>query len=142
MNKLVKLFGTYATTNAQTIGWPSSLESLYSGYSKMDVLLNVRQISGGNVSVTIQEEFPQQTVMGTSIGTTYLTTAKINGAISSSGVYVMTYEDNNAQIGTPYGSPSTGKNFLLGKGQAKRVVVNAAGLTSMIMDIIMIFYQD
>jgi hypothetical protein len=146
MTKSVILFGTQQSTPTATMSWPSAVQTMYGAYDRMDILLNVRYIAGGNIStVTVQEEFPQSPWVGglSAGGSSMLTTAKITTAISAIGVYGLFNGDASSQTGTVYTLGSSFKNTMLGKGQNKQIVINTTGqVTSLVVDVIGVFYGN
>ena len=129
------LWGTATSTNAETITWPSTIGSgLFSEFSKMDVVLNVRTFAGGGqVTFLIQEGFP----CGGG-GTSFLTTARLLLPITTTGVYYLT-NDTNPLTGVYANGASA--QMMMGMGSVKVVVTAPNSMTAYTADIVAVFYN-
>jgi len=144
MIKTIRYFGYTTTTGIVNVNWPDNLEgSLMSEYAKMDVICNVLTLAGTNPVVTfyVKEQFPLGT--GTGVGTTYVITGQTSGAISTTGMYVITHDTSNAT--NNYASPSTKDNPLMGKGGKKMITAHSTPtgtfVTAFYADFAIVFYN-
>lgn len=94
-------------------------------FGQMDVVINVRTLTGTSITFSIQELID---------GTTYMETGK-SSAITATGVYVL----NFTQVPSSNLTNTMGPFPVMGRGFQKRVVTTASSLSGLAADIYFIF---
>jgi len=127
------LFTNTTNTSGETITQGADVAWLEAvqGFAKMDVVINVKTLSGTSPTITVS-------VQEVIDGTVYLETAK-SGALSATGVYALANEVSpNTNV-----TKSIGPFPMCGKGANKRIVTTIGGTTSAVSaDIYFIFFED
>lgn len=133
MKKRKILFTTSTAAAGETItqGLNTDWQMAVAGYNKMDVIINVKTLSGTSptVTVSIQEQFN---------GTDFLETAK-SAALSGIGAVGLAQQTLPSATTTKI----TGAFPMLGKGDLKRVVTTAGGTVGAIsVEVWFVFFED
>lgn len=133
MKKRKVLFATSTAAAGETItqGLNVDWQMAVYGYNKMDVIINVKTLSGTSptLTVSVQEQFN---------GTDFIETAK-SAALSAIGAYGL------AQQTVPNAAATkiTGAFPMLGKGDIKRIVTTAGGTVGSIsVEVWFVFFED
>lgn len=139
MTKTIVFFGTVSTVGGQTLSEPTASSTTgaptwstaKSEFCRMDVLLNVKTLTGTSPTMTfsVQERFSD-------VG--FVETAK-STAISTTGKYILSNDGQTGQTNTT----NISYGFAMqGKGIDKQVVTTAGGTVgTFTADIYLIFYH-
>lgn len=132
MVKSIIYAGTFTSSVAglQTFLPTSNLGSSVVDYNSMDVILNVRTLTGSGVSTqpSVREQFSD-------IG--YVETGNYGKTINAAGVYIISHDGQSGQTGTSNIQYGFG---MQGKGINKEIVFNNSSVTAMSTDVYFQFY--
>lgn len=136
MAQTTVLFGTLTITGGQTLSEPAASSTTgaptwsiaKSEYNTMDVMLNVKTLTGTSFSVSIQERFSDAGFMETAN----------SGTISAVGKY---YIANGGQTGQTGAAKIIYGFAALGKGTDKQMISTTSSISALTADVYLIFYK-